>query len=220
MEQANQYWIEEPIIRGFNSVRDIYKTIDGRGFIAGSYAAFMSYPHDDPVMPNDIDVFATSTENAEAITGELCQLYGLVADFNGIVYSLRRPVPDLSIQVVCPSPEWKVFPDDLMNAFDLDVCRALLLRADTVIADVNAGRREGKVLRTRNALRSLKRVMKYHVRGVEFSDWELLKLFQAWEATDADRKAQILEIAKPVVEHETIDSTFWTNDEDDWFEGE
>lgn len=219
MEQANEYWITETVIRGFDSVANIYEAINGRGFIAGSYAAFMSFPHDNPILPNDIDVFATSTANAEAISGALCQLYGTYSEFNGIVYSIKRPAPDLSIQVVCPSPTWKVFPDDLMNSFDLDICRALLLNATTVICDVNAGQRQGKVLRTNNALRSLKRVLKYHARGVEFADWELLKLFQAWEALDADRKAQILEVAKPVLDPPLFDSGGW-QDDDDWFEGE
>jgi hypothetical protein len=71
----------------------------------------------------------------------------------------------------------------------------VLLNSEEVLADTNVGQLKGKILRLNNPLRSLKRVIKYTARGVEFPDWELLKLFQGWEAMPKDRKDDWLDEA-------------------------
>jgi hypothetical protein len=94
----------------------------------------------------------------------------------------------MPIQVIKPNPEWKTFPDDILSSFDFDICRAVLLNLEEVLADTNVGQLKGKILRLNNPLRSLKRVIKYTARGVEFSDGELLKLFQGWEEMPRGRR--------------------------------
>lgn len=218
------HWVRCPVRRGFDEVRPVFEAAEGHGWIAGSYAAFMAA--DNPIPPNDIDVFARSTWDAERIARRLSRSR-FDMDENATAFSIHRRKPALSIQVVKPAPGWSNFPWDIINNFDLDVCRALLLTPTRIIADENVGRREAKVLRVNNPLRSLKRVLKYHVRGVEFNDHELLKLFRAWEELSPDRREAMLETARqeafPAMQ---LDSGFWGGDpdgysyDDDWFDGE
>lgn len=211
-----------PVRRGFETIRPIYELLGERGYIAGSYAAFMATPHDQPILPNDIDIFATSQENAANIGIELlAQPPSDWLEENETVITIARR-DALNIQIVKPNPAWQIFPEDILNDFDLDICRAVLVGPNKVIADLSVGQREGKVLRVNNALRSLKRVLKYHARGVEFNDHELLKLFQAWEQMSQDRKDAMLTRAREETEAIVLecDSGDWEYDEDDWFEGE
>lgn len=211
--------------RGFESVQPIYERLEGRGYIAGSYAAFMASPCDAPILPNDVDIFATSQENARALTDDLIKLPQVLwMEENDTVFTITRGTierHDLAIQIVKPNPAWQIFPQDILNDFDLDISRAVLVGPTKVIADFNVGLREGKVLRVNNPLRSLKRVLKYHARGVDFNDHELLKLFQAWEQMSEERKAIMLSRARmDAMPPEPVDSGDWEYDEDDWFEGE
>jgi len=213
------------VVRGFESIRPIYERLGERGYIAGSYAAFMAAPCDHPILPNDIDIFATSQENASALTDDLIKLPQVLwMEENDTAFTITRGTincHDLAIQIVKPNPAWQIFPEDILNDFDLDISRAVLVGPNKVIADYNVGLHEGKVLRVNNPLRSLKRVLKYHARGVEFNDHELLKLFQAWEQMSEERKAIMLDRARmDAAPYEPANSGDWEYDEDDWFEGE
>lgn len=217
----NPHWQEYEVRRGLDSIWELYMASKVYGYIAGSYAAFMACCTDDPILPNDVDVFAVSKAGADIIVRDLTSGLGFryVGD-NEVCTSLTRG--DMTAQIINPNPEWKDFPGDLLNSFDLDVCRAVLVSETTVLADAHIGWRQGKILRTRNPLRSLKRVLKYHERGVEFSDHELLKLFRAWDQVTAERKAELIQLAHdeefpPFSEPQEYDVAW---DEDDYYEGE
>ncbi len=218
----NEHWIEVPVKRGLGAVEPILEKIQGVGYIGGSYAAFMATSNETPILPNDVDIFATSNEQAKVIARSLLgkgnRLFGL--DENEVAYTVHHGCGDMNVQVVKPHPEWKTFPDDILLSFDMDICRALVTSPTTALIDENAGWLNGKILRTSNALRSLKRVLKYHQRGVEFNDHELLKLFQAWELMSSERKTTILEEARSEAFPVYSDSGDWDYDEDRWFEGE
>ena len=114
-----------------------------------------------------------------------------------------------------------------MNAFDMDVCRAMLISRTEVLADENVGQRWAKLLLINDPLRSLKRVLKYHERGVNLLDSELVKLFRAWEMATPERRAEILTIATgqaidptEIVEVQATTSDGWDYDEDDYYRGE
>jgi hypothetical protein len=198
MTDSNTYWDQFKVVRGFDTVQDIYNIIAGRGFIAGSYAAFMATPHDTPILPNDVDIFATSNENALAIAEALSEKFQVPYTSNELVYSIENPSggPAMPIQVVKPHPEWKDFPQDILNSFDMDISRAVLVGPEVVLADYNVGFLTGKLLRIANPLRSLKRVMKYHARGVEFKDGELIKLFLAWQQMSDERREEVINSTK------------------------
>jgi hypothetical protein len=184
----NEYWCTFPVLRGQGIVGKIFDIVSNRGFIGGSFAAFMAAPVDKPISPNDIDIFATSAANAETIVDDICKLYPCSVDRNPLTYTLWRLGKDMPIQIIKPNPDWKTFPDDILSSFDFDICRAVLINLEEVLADTNVGQLKAKILRLNNPLRSLKRVIKYTARGVEFPDWELLKLFQGWEAMPRERK--------------------------------
>lgn len=216
--QVTTHWLTRPILRNKRAIKRLFKFLDGRGFIAGSYAAYACAP--TAVKPGDIDVFATTAEHADNIVLELCNMtsesYG-VYDRNDVVTTMYRP-HRLNIQVIRPSPEWTDFPNDLMKSFDLDVCRAVVTSPTEVLCDENAGWIVGKVLRINNPLRTLKRIIKYAKRDVEFNDHELLKVFRAWDEMPAEKKTEWITNAADALKGEPFDSDFV--DDDDWFEGE
>lgn len=221
----NEHWNEFNVQRGFRRIQPLFEAIGGRGYIAGSYAAYMGAMA--PIItPGDVDVFATSNQGADDIAANLMSNYGVNWTDNGIVLSSTSELNGLPIQIIRPDPLWKAFPDDILNAFDMDVCRAILLRPDCIIADHNVGLEYGKLLRIRNPLRSLKRVMKYHRRGVAFTDWELLKLFRAWDEMPSEQKQELVQRALPPVpvagpeEGEDVVADDYTWDDSTYFEAE
>jgi hypothetical protein len=221
---VNEHIATYPVQRGMTqTIRDIYNVIAGRGYIAGSYAAYMVAPEVN-FQPNDVDIFATTMDNAVDLLNDLVKRFGLhLSAETEITYTLEAVnVAFLPLQIVKPHPDWKTFPDDVINSFDMDICRALLISEDCILADENAGKGVGKLLRINNPLRSLKRVLKYHQRGVQFNEWELLKLFQAWgQMPDADKQAMLdrhnPNIGEDYVPGDSYDEWY---DDDDWFEGE
>jgi hypothetical protein len=232
----NDYISEYPVQRGFSTVSAIYDLVAGRGFIGGSYAAFMVAPMSDrrvngramfaPFLPNDIDVFATSGDAARAIANDLYDCMGMTWDIEtDVAYSMtpQGDEPALPVQVVKPHPDWKKFPEDILQSFDMDVCRAVLISPNTILADQNAGADLGKLLRINHPLRSLKRVLKYHARGVSFNEWELLKVFRAWDQMKPEDKQALIDAHDP--QNKLGSSSYdgdpydWYDD-DDWFEGE
>jgi hypothetical protein len=226
---VNEHISTYPVQRGMTqTIRQILAMIAGRGFIGGSYAAYMVAP-EAVFQPNDVDIFATSLANAEALVFELETCFGLDRGIEtDVAYTLIHKdfhnTTFLPLQIVKPHPDWKIFPGDIIDSFDMDICRAILVSEDTILADENAGKSMGKLLRINNPLRSLKRVLKYHRRGVEFSEWELLKLFQAWQQVKDDDKAALLERHNPYIDapsdEVSYDEAYGWYDEDDWFEGE
>jgi hypothetical protein len=221
----NEYWCTFPVLRGAGAVEKIFNLMAGRGFIGGSFAAFMAAPVNKPISPNDIDIFATSAANAETIVEDICALSPCVVDRNPLTYTLHRLNAIFPIQVIKPNPEWKTFPDDILSSFDFDICRAVLINLEEVLADTNVGQLKAKILRLNNPLRSLKRVIKYTARGVEFSDWELLKLFQGWEAMPRERKdvwldeaAQALTAARNAAAAALMGEAAYCDDEDDGYD--
>lgn len=189
----NEHWTEFEIRQGLEQVKPILNAIQGNGFIAGSYAAWMANLH--AVEPGDIDVFFISLDYYETIRFQLYdEGYGL-EERNELVYTLSHP-DKKNLQLIKPNPEWHCFPDDILNSFDLDISRAVLVNEKTILADTNVGLRDAKFIRINNPLKSLQRMIKYHDRGVRFNDHELVKLFQAWDEVSAERKAEIIERAR------------------------
>lgn len=219
----NTYWTTRRVHRGQPLIERLTEFLGNRGYIAGSFAAWACSLAGEPWKPNDIDIFAKSDEDASNLVNDLvhgsdyvlCSQNEIVSSFSASAMNLDK----LGIQVVRPSPEWKLFPTDLINSFDLDVCRAVIISPIEILCDINAGEFYGKVLRINNPLRTFKRIMKYQVRGVSFSDHELLKVFRAWDEMPAAKKESwINQAADSTHEQETFDSDF--TDDDDWFEAE
>lgn len=219
----NEHIAEFKVRRGFETIAPVYEIIQGRGFIGGSYAAFMVAMHDTPILPNDVDIFAVSPEAAEAIRDDLQDSLNLRwTDETDIASTLKphllgKPKFRMDVQVVRPHPDWKDFPLDIVTSFDMDICRAVLVNDCTALADENVGDLQGKFLRINNPIRSMHRAMKYYARGVQFSDWELLKLFRAWDEISPERKQELTDFYNP--DNYVVDHYDWVDD-DDWFRGE
>lgn len=221
-DTTNIHWHNLPVRRGFDSVKEIFDLLDGRGYIAGSYAAYMSFERGG-FQPNDVDIFAVSNEDATALVTELQADLGYhITSQNDVAYTLHKTAY-LPVQLVRPSPEWTNFPDDILNSFDMNICRGVLISPGTLLGDMELGFTRGKLLRMHNPLRTLKRVMKYQVRGIEFNDHELLKLFRAWQEMTPERQQAMLDQAHAEAfpsDSNDQDYEDWYDDDDDWFEGE
>lgn len=219
IDQVNEYWVSRPIYNGKEQIEQLLTFINGRGYIAGSFAAWACSYMDQCWLPNDIDIFATTDEHAASMVDELnrgSQYWEY--ERNDLVTTFKAECePNLGIQIIKPSPAWKTLPDDIINSFDLGVSRAVIIAPNTAICDTSAGTFYGKVLRINNPLRTMKRIAKYTARGVEFSDHELLKVFRAWDATDPERKARWIQDAAAILE-QAESSDFL--DEDDYYDGE
>lgn len=207
-------------LQGRRTAENLMKIVDGRGYIGGSFAAVCTICKGaNKWKPNDVDIFATSAENALAIYDDLRSRGYLWWDSTDVAWTLYRK-GHKKIQVVKPSPEWSTFPDDIIGSFDLNVCRAIFITPEHITADIEAGGTCGRVLRINNPLRTLKRIHKYQVRGVEFTDHEMLKVFQAWEMSSAEKRQEWLDRAKPQEYTGDVDSGDWDYDDSAWFEGE
>jgi hypothetical protein len=220
---------EYRIQRGFERIQKLVEIVGDRGYIAGSYAAHMAaYNGDHIIAPNDIDIFAVSDVDAEGIIRDL-KLGGMIVDkHNAIAVTLsahkstENPICDMDIQIIKPNPNWQTdqqgFRDDLLNSFDFNVCRAFL-DGDKIIGDIEIGSQTGRVLRVANPVRTMKRIMKYRDRGVEFSDWELCKVFLAFGELSDERLKEITDSAQPQPADDYDEHYEWYDD-DDYFNAE
>lgn len=225
--EISEYWDYHPVQRGLDILQPILGFIGGRGFIGGSFAAWMATEAAEPIKPNDVDVYAISDQVALELAKDLAKYLAQDWETNPITYTFlqgeRFPLP---IQVIKPNPEWNDFPMDILNSFDLSLSRAIFKPSNPrfVLADEGIHYpSSAKVLRLRNPLRSLKRVMKYNARGAQFTDWELLKLFSAWERMPEERRREMRDEAYaeafPTPEYEP-EGPGYMYDDDDYYEGE
>lgn len=207
---------------GWSAIEDIYPLIKGRGFIAGSYAAWLTGI--SVVQPNDIDIFAMSEIKAAALAHAIEIERGACIGAETDLLFLLSPIYGPDIQIIKPNPKWQIWPDDLIEDFDLSVCRAVLIDETHVLADEGVGGQVGKFIRINDPLRSLKRALKYHQRGIHFEDWELCKLFRAWEDMSPEHRAATIKRAEELAfplrpDSETIELDYFF-EEDDYFDGE
>jgi hypothetical protein len=185
----------------------------------------MAVPHSyHIVLPNDVDVFCSCEEAFKAINTTL-QDKGMVrTDVTSIAYTWEpkrapaNPICNLPLQIIKPNPEWKVFPQDIVNSFDFSVSRAVLMSKVHVLGDPEIGCKDARILRLSDPLRSLKRVVKYAQRGVVFDEWELHKLFLAYGEMSEERKTKMKEDVLATRFPDEDDYAWYS--EDDYFEGE
>lgn len=223
VEQVKRHWMTRPVINGEDRIDILLTMIRDRGYIAGSFAAWACSYRVEPWLPTDIDIFAISDEAYKGLTDDLiCHPDYFLGSENELVTTFESNIPGvLPIQVVRPSPDWKTLPDDLINSFDLNVCRAVIISKTECICDEDAGDVYGKVLLVNNPLKTFKRIIKYSARGVMFSDHEMLKVFRAWDSTDAERKASMIErAADEAVQGGQVFIEDYEFDEDDYFDAE
>lgn len=219
----NGQWEEKPVVRGTDSIGWLFPLLANRGYIGGSYAAFCVSPLTCPILPNDLDIFCLSVAAQKDLRGELEGHGYQVRGITAVAITLESPdLANPTIQIVAPHPQWKEFPRDILNSFDLNVCRAILLSETTALADKEAGMKRGRILRLNDPLRTLARVVKYQARGVKFDNHELLKLFRAWsdlpKAKQEEQIEQARREANPYSSPSQEDYTW--DEEDDYWEGE
>ena len=114
------YIIEMTVKRGFEQVKPLWEFLNPdddqpRGYIAGSYAAFM-LSNQIKWYPNDVDIFATKESYIHEIERALQEMKfvwnydpgGLVTRFEP---TSMAPI-DSPVQVIKPHPQWDDYPMD------------------------------------------------------------------------------------------------------------
>lgn len=199
------YFEPKRVQRGQAAIETLFPIIQGKAYIAGSYAAWACAPKVE-WLPGDIDLFCTSREAWDSLYDDLLQIGYSHNSWGKVVYGLSAtqscPLTH-DIQLIAPNPEWQSFPRDLMKSFDMDICRAVLLNSEWALADRNVGGTMGKILLINSPLRVLKRMLKYQARGVTFADSEIVKLFKAWDSMTAEQKQIAIEALIPPTEPDT-----------------
>lgn len=211
--------------RGFEQIESVYNLIRETGhigYIAGSYAAYMAAPEGSHIIqPNDVDIFCRSEEDYRNLSLALTEKGMRLTERSMIADTLKParsdPFCNLALQIIKPHPDWKLFPRDIVNSFDFSVSRAVLMSKEHVEGDPEIGYQNARILRLSDPLRSLKRVVKYAQRGVQFDDWELHKLFLAYGQMSEERKKKMAESVEATRIEDDYDVWY---DEDDYFEGE
>lgn len=217
---TERFWVTLPVLRGWRHVRDYYRLSQGLGYIGGSYAAFMASNVNRKFYPSDVDIFATSPENAAEIEIRLRRTYACAWEVTPIATTFFPGGKNLPVQVVKPHPDWHNFPNDILNSFDFDVSRAVLVRHDRILADQNIGLTEAKILGMSDPLRTLQRTIKYGQKGVSFPTWELIKLFKCWDELTAVKRAEILARVDAEKMENSVAEHYTDFVEDDYWEGE
>lgn len=214
-------FIDFPILRGWDEVAELYTLIGDRGYIAGGYATWMASPLDEPYLPGDIDIFAVSDTAAWELTADICKERGWTWDMSPIAYTcfphpLSSIVDDRKvIQVIVPNPQWTsvikmpmkshrtLFFNEfdaytqrrlILESFDLDIIRGVVLDKSTVWGDVNLGQRIGRIMCISDPVHNLRRVMKYIAKGVTFENSELFKLFWAYASRLTREQRKMVDI--------------------------
>jgi hypothetical protein len=204
---VNDHWTIKPIQRGFDSVRDLYAIMRRwhspapglyqrllrrvYGLAAGDADPAQRHRHLRGIRPGRRRHLRCSGRALRIVH------LGSGPSRASLTPFAARAAGLLPVQIVKPREDWRSFPRDFLDSFDQDVCRAVLLGPKVgILADENVGLRRAKLLAINHPLRALKRVMKYHAKGVEYADWELIKLFKAWDAASPERKAEILKAAE------------------------
>lgn len=101
----------------------------------------------------------------------------------------------------------------ILDGFDFDVIRALLINENEILVHPNVGQRQAQLLHITDPMGALRRVMKYQKKGVTFSEGELFKLFEAYRSITGDQHSMMLNRYAADMEYN------YTVDFDDrWFE--
>ncbi len=216
-----------PVRRGLDGIMPLFNLLGSDAWIAGSYAAFCLAQTETPILPNDIDIFCKTRGAAAWLSERISRIWRTVREFNGVAYNFNREPCGMRVQVIAPSPAWLVWPDDMLNSFDMDICRALIMTPTWGLADQNVGGLDAKILKIHDPVRTMRRVMKYQARGVQFNDHELLKLFRAWDALGvADKQERIAAVVIPYSnafmedQEPAQDYGGWDLEDDEYFDGE
>jgi len=200
--------VEQLGYRSTTQVDELFKLIDGLGYIAGSICAWMAEYDQPKWTPGDIDIFAVSLEAFKLIELVLVQhrYVRIGGSSNDLVSTFApgafEPCEYLTIQVVKPHPSWTESDDirrSIVTSFDMTCSRGLLDNygdhgTPVLYGDVYLGNlAQAKIIRVNNPVKTLARMMKYHARGYAFSPWEQIKVLRSWEPVPAEKKQAITE---------------------------
>lgn len=182
-----------PGLSDFDGIEEIYNVISQNGgYIAGSFASYMAGAKFEP---NDIDIFTTTEEGAKIICTRLAEL-GMVCDIKESFYSSWLPMDDMSIsqmkiQVINPI-DGITTPEQIIDRFDFNVCKAILISPTEVLGDPTLLGNVGIISGVNGFVRTVERIAKYTARGITFPPSEIRKLFLSWSKLSAEVEEKIL----------------------------
>jgi hypothetical protein len=215
IEPAETKFIEIPICRGLNfDVRKLIKLAKQyNAIIAGGYARYMGSQVKEPVTPTDIDIFTRTEESCEQICLALYELGYEVKLENSTFINFSKEDPMAGMFGMNPYPVQVIKPNDgrnlarriittgdateLISQFDFSIIRAAVLNEDTLLVDEDFLRheKESKIVikYIKDSYYTLRRIIKYGLRGYAIEDTELIKILTNWNSEDENFRKQTLE---------------------------
>lgn len=204
IQEDGRYWptgtyIATPIKRHLDIIKLVFDLTGGEGFIAGGFARYCVSDKEDPIVPNDIDVFCGNEDAFNRIVARLKAHkdvkrktkteietkfeYRMSTGFHKNFYSIQVIRPTQIMNMVSEGDYERI-----LDNFDFTIAKvALINNQEDIIALAYEKFHEhdvGNKLVLTNIhcpISSMKRVIKYCNKGYHIESSELLKLFKDYE---------------------------------------
>lgn len=180
----SEYYRKYKVVNKNKYLKKLLKIIGTRGYIAGSYAAYVG--DDNPnYKPNDIDIFVTHKSFVDDLLVDLAKdsEFCKVENRSESVLSLKLYLENskATVQIITPNMQWHSFPLDILNSFDMNICQAAIMSENEILGSKDLYLGIGRILKIHDPVYTIKRMMKYYKRGIMFPNTEITKVFKAWE---------------------------------------
>lgn len=175
-------------VRGLKEVKDLLEIIEDYGSIAGGYARYCASPLEEPILPQDIDIFCDYADLSKSgsfstLKQRLMLLFGLPIDETAFSVTFKHTLP---IQLIKPRSfkRGSTFGlgTVLLEKFDLSVTRAALTNDNKVLVHTtfmeDEARKLIRVLRGDSFVLTMDRIQKYIKKGYSIDFNSSLALFQ------------------------------------------
>lgn len=174
----------------------IFKLTGGQGFIAGGFARYCLSNNNEPIIPNDIDIFCGDIATFESVSTLFKRHPDIVRKSDSEIetkYEYRVAFgyhkDAYSIQLIKPAEIKNMVSDGdfvrVLDNFDFTIAKCAVLPDGRGIAhkDFDLHDSESKLVITNIhcPISSAKRVIKYCGKGFTVESKELLKLFRDYE---------------------------------------
>lgn len=200
----NQF-VEVPVKRGFEQIKDIYQIATREGaIIAGGWVRYMCSPKDNPVPAGDVDVFPQDAETVDRVRMAFSRELGYSTyRQSDVAYTMggRKPnTPEVQIIKPIERGALKTFGtlQEIIDSFDFTVVRIGLLSESVALADecftYDEFFKELNVRTINTPIAVVLRAQKYAEKGYTMSPTETLKLFKDWDARTPEFRQKLIDL--------------------------
>lgn len=195
-QSDSHVYIPTVVRRGQEFIDLVFDLTGGRGFICGGFARWACSIVEQPIVPNDIDVFCGDETTYEAIASRFTndsrakqQSDTAIETKYNIVLRGGFDQRTIAVQLIKPTTIFNMVATgdwiNVLDNFDFTIAKCAILPTGDAWAHVDFDIHEAaKALVITNIhcpISSMKRVIKYTSKGYTIESAELLKLFVDYE---------------------------------------